>query len=63
MNKNIKKNILIQSTKSYDKSNDSKELPNPKYKFNEFLKDFLNQKNTYNLRRYVDNIKDGNKSI
>ncbi len=53
MNKNIKKNILIQSIKSYDKMNESKGSNKPDIKFRDFLKDFFKDAETKDLSKYV----------
>ncbi len=54
MNKNIKKNILIQSIKSYDKMNEIKKSSKTKINFKEFLNDYFKDQSTYNLSKYVE---------
>jgi hypothetical protein len=54
MNKNIKKNILIQSIKSYDKMYESRKSSKPKVDFKDFLNDYFNEKGTFNLSKYVE---------
>jgi hypothetical protein len=54
MNKNIKKNILIQSIKSYDKMNESKKSSKAKINFKDFLNDYFRDQGTYNLSKYVE---------
>jgi hypothetical protein len=56
MNKNIKKNILIQSTKSFDKMNESKKSSASKINFNDFLNDYFKEKGTFNLSKYVKKV-------
>lgn len=55
MNKNITKNILIQSTKSYDKINESKKSSKPTIKFQDFLHDFFKDSDVTNLNKYIVN--------
>jgi hypothetical protein len=55
MNKNIKKNILIESIKSYDKLNESKKSSHPRIEFKDFLKDYFKDGETKNLSKYVKN--------
>ncbi len=54
MNKKIKRNILIQSTQSFDKMNESKQSSSSKIDFNEFLNDYFKEKGTFNLSKYVE---------
>lgn len=53
MNKNINKNILIQSIKSYDKINESKKSPKTNINFQKFLGDYFKEVETYNLNKYI----------
>ena len=55
MNKNINKNILIQSIKSYDKINESKKSSKMKIRFEDFIDDFFKGYDTTNLSKYVVN--------
>jgi hypothetical protein len=51
MNKIIKKNILIQSSKSYDQK--SKKSSQPIVHFNDFLNDYYKEVETKDLSKYV----------
>lgn len=53
MNKNIKKNILIQSIKSFDKINESKKSHHPRIHFKEFINDYFKDTETKDLSKYV----------
>lgn len=53
MNKIIKKNILIQSVKSYDESIKSKKSSHPIIHFKEFLNDYYKDAETKDLSKYV----------
>lgn len=53
MNKIIKKNILIQSVKSYDESIKSKKTANPIIHFKDFLNDYYKEVETKDLSKYV----------
>ncbi len=55
MNKNINKNILIESIKSYDKINESKKTIHQRIHFKDFLNDYFKDTETKDLSKYVKN--------
>jgi hypothetical protein len=54
MNKNINKNILIASIKSYDKMNETKKSPKMNINLDGFLNDYFKDKDTKNLSKYIN---------
>ena len=57
MNIILKKNILIQSAKSYDESIKSKKSPHTVVHFKEFLNDYYKNGETKDLSKYVSREK------
>lgn len=53
MNKNIKKNILIEASKSYDKIYQSKKSSKQKVDFKGFIDNYFKEKEINNLSKYV----------